>query len=271
MKAILERERSWPCSSRTAGPVGAMASSTRGGISPLRGVTDDASPRYLRRRASGTQRARRQRETSRERAHRGRPRTGAAHTRIHGPESTVNARLSSRPRLLQGELPSPASRTRLSRETDLERRGPLPRSVRRPIGWTDIGAGGWPHGRPHPDPSGRARRPGRGPTKALLPRSISTPATVPGTRGPHEDFAPATRPPPLLRSRQYVPLFRPELPGEILPSQLDRGLGRAGAASYLGVLLEVLDHGDLVAALVVPELVDEPAGQHDAEAALAQS
>jgi hypothetical protein len=51
---------------------GAMASSTRGGISALRRVTLDASPRSFRARVPGTQLARRQCETSRERAHRGR-------------------------------------------------------------------------------------------------------------------------------------------------------------------------------------------------------
>jgi hypothetical protein len=75
----------------------------------------------------------------------------------------------------------------------------------------------------------RARKTARAKAhQSASPRSIGTPASVPGTRGLHEVFAPATRQPPLLRSRQYVPLFRPELPCE--EDQSD-------AASGIAVLL----------------------------------
>ena len=47
--------------------------------------------------------------------------------------------------------------------------------------------------------------------QSASPQVDKYPPTVPGMRGSHEDFAPTTHPPPLRRSRQYVPLFRPEL------------------------------------------------------------
>jgi hypothetical protein len=75
-----------------------LVSASKAGTSTIRRVTRSI-PRYVRRRVSGTQPARRQRETSRERAHRGRPRTGDDH-RSEGTGPTAHDSM---------EHPSPSS------------------------------------------------------------------------------------------------------------------------------------------------------------------